>query len=221
VHPERSAAVIDTKTGLPNLTTTEVTTNVMVRDGTTIVIGGLIEEQVNDIQSRIPLLGSLPWVGTVFRNKSERTDRTELIVLITPRIVQEGPANSEGEAARFENERRAEVFRDSLTPVNRRNLTRIHYERAQYYFDRGELEKARRQIAAAIVQNPNDRQSLRLRDQIDAAISSRNRQWLRLPTFSKPAPPPAEPLPVPAQPPVEQLPPPNQTADRQTARPTQ
>jgi type IV pilus assembly protein PilQ len=210
VHPERSAAVIDSKTGLPNLTTTEVTTNVMVRDGTTVVIGGLIEETASDSQSRIPLFGALPWVGPLFRNKSERTDRTELIVLITPRIVQEPLAAADGESARFENERRAEHFRDSLTPINRRNLTRIHTERARYYFERGELEKARRQIAAAVLQNPNDRQALRLRDQIDAAIANRNRQWVRLPGFSRgPAP-----VPVESEPPIEQLPPPNQTANQ-------
>ena len=58
-----------------------------------IVIGGLIEEQVSEVFERVPLLGALPVVGNAFRNRLERVDRTELIVLITPRIVFE-PATS-------------------------------------------------------------------------------------------------------------------------------
>jgi type II secretory pathway component GspD/PulD (secretin) len=108
VHPERSSAVLDTNTGLPNQTTTEVTTNVMVRDGTTVVIGGLIEEQVVESYSRVPILGAIPFAGRLFRNKTESTDRTELIVLITPRIVREPDAEIEGESFRVENERRTE-----------------------------------------------------------------------------------------------------------------
>ena len=70
IHPELSSAVIDETTGLPNQNTTEVTTNVSVRDGTTVIIGGLIEEQTVESMERIPFLGALPLVGRVFRNKA-------------------------------------------------------------------------------------------------------------------------------------------------------
>lgn len=180
IHPEQSAGVIDNR-GLPNKTTTEVTTNVMVRDGTTVVIGGLIEEQVVESVDRVPLLGAIPLVGAAFRNKTERIERTELIVLITPRIVREPDAEIEGASLRYENERRHEHFRNELSPINRRNLARIKRERAEYYFHRGEYAKAHEHIEAALELNKNDLQALRLRDQIEAAHHAERHRWLRLP----------------------------------------
>jgi len=178
IHPERSSAVINRITGLPDIATTEVTSNVMVRDGTTIVIGGLIEEQVTESQERIPLLGSLPVVGVAFRNKNEQTERRELIILITPRIVREEQAVAEADAAKYENERRAQHFQDKLAPANRRNLTRNHYNKALLHYERGELERARQHIKEAARQNKHDRQVLRLQERIEASIREQRKGWL-------------------------------------------
>jgi type IV pilus assembly protein PilQ len=186
IHPERSSAVLNEQTGLPNQSTTEVTTNIMVRDGTTVVIGGLIEEQVFESFDRVPLLGALPVVGHAFRNKSERVDRTELIVLITPRIVFEPEEAIAGEVIRDQSERRAEHFRANLSHVNRGNLTRLHYERATYYFDRGELTRAQHHIQQALRQSKNDLPSLQLRDRIEAALHERKRGWLKFPFAGAP-----------------------------------
>ncbi|MHC4180829.1 MAG: secretin and TonB N-terminal domain-containing protein, partial [Planctomycetota bacterium] len=73
VHPELSNGEVravgnDT---LPIKTTTQVTTNIMVRDGCTVVIGGLLDEELVTTTTQIPLLGNLPVVGVAFRNKSE------------------------------------------------------------------------------------------------------------------------------------------------------
>ncbi|HVV99675.1 MAG TPA: hypothetical protein VHB77_05025, partial [Planctomycetaceae bacterium] len=202
IHPERSTGTVDKVSGLPNQTTTEVTTNVMVRDGTTLVLGGLIEDVATDQQQRIPYLGALPWVGAAFRNKQEQATRNELIVLITPRIVREPADNVDADAARYENERRAEHFRNTLSPINRRNLTRIEYDRARYYFERGDLNRAHRHITQAVYRDPNDREALHLRDQIQDALRRRNRNWL---TFWKSPPP--EPVPLPGEVPLPGAPP--------------
>jgi type II secretory pathway component GspD/PulD (secretin) len=178
IHPERSSAVINRITGLPDIATTEVTSTVMVRDGTTVVIGGLIEEQVTESQERIPFLGSLPVVGAAFRNKNEQTERRELIILITPRIVQESHAVAEADAAKYENERRAQHFQDELAPANRRNLTRNHYNKALLYYERGELGRARQHIREAARQNKHDRQVLRLQEQIDTALREQRNDWI-------------------------------------------
>ena len=185
VHPERSSAVIDQQTGLPNQTTTEVTTNVMVRDGTTVVIGGLIEEQVVESYERVPLLGAMPVVGRVFRNKSESIVRSELIVLITPRIVREPTEVEEGNTVAFENDRRHEGFRDNLAAINRRNLARIHFERALLFFEKGELDKALHHVEKSLLQNKNSLDSLRLRDDILAAIQEQRPEWMRVPWESE------------------------------------
>lgn len=170
VHPERSRAKINEKTGLPNSETTEVTTNVMVRDGTTVVLGGLISEECREAIDRVPVLGAIPWVGGAFRNKSEQVSRNEMIVLITPRIVTEPEAMMEGERLQFETESRAAYFRDNLSPHNRTSLTRAHYERACAYFEQGNLLKARQQIDAALVQNKGDLECQKLKLKIDQSL---------------------------------------------------
>ena len=181
IHPERSSAVIDPLTGLPNQKTTEVTTNVMVRDGHTIVIGGLIEEQVSENYQRVPLLGALPLIGPAFRSKTEEVNRTELIVLITPRIVHAPEDAATGETIRQENERRADNFRNNLTRMNRRNLARIEYEKAQDYFEADRLLKARTHVNLAMRHSKNNKDILALRDQIEGAIRERTTGWLPLP----------------------------------------
>lgn len=176
IHPERSDGKINAA-GLPESRTTEVTSNVMVRDGSTIVIGGLIEEQANQKQDRVPGLGALPIVGNLFKNKSSDTRRTELIVLITPRIIRDPDAECEGDLSRSENERRHEHFRDKLSPINRHNLARVEYERAARYFDEGDAERAKRHIDESLRHNRTDKDALRLRDQITAAIQDKN--WFK------------------------------------------
>jgi len=65
-----------------------VTSKVVVKDGQTLVLGGLIRESGADDQSGIPVLYKIPVLGALFGQTSQREDRTELIVLITPRVVQ-------------------------------------------------------------------------------------------------------------------------------------
>lgn len=192
VHPERSSAVIDQQTGLPNQATTEVTTNVMVRDGTTVVIGGLIEEQVVESYERVPFLGAMPLVGRAFRNKSESIVRSELIVLITPRIVREPAAVAEGDTATFENAERHESFRDDLAIINRRNLARIHFDRALMYYEKCDFDKALHHIEQSLLQNKNSLDALRLRDDILAALDERRENWIRPPWMPELEPPPEE-----------------------------
>jgi len=184
IHPERSSGGINPQTQLPDLETTEVTTNVMVRDGCTVVIGGLIEEQTQESSSRIPLLGAIPVVGNVFKNKTEKVVRSELIILITPRIAVDPEDAAEGDAARYEHERRAGYFRDHLSPVNRTNLARMEYERACDLYEQGDLLRAKAHVIRALRHSKNDIEALRLRDQIDQALQENTNRLLH---FSSPA----------------------------------
>ena len=84
VHPERSrGAIVD---GIPQASTQEVTTNVMVPDGATLVIGGLMDEETEFQQRGLPWLGRLPVVGALFRYRQTHTTKKELVVLLTTRI---------------------------------------------------------------------------------------------------------------------------------------
>ncbi len=86
IHPKKSDGFIN-NIGLPEESTSEVTTNILVKSGNTIVIGGLMEESLQTNVNQVPILGSLPWIGTLFRNESQSTTKSEIIVLLTPHIV--------------------------------------------------------------------------------------------------------------------------------------
>src|SRR5688500_15444354 len=88
IHPEDSTGGLNAA-NLPFKSTTEVTSNVMVKDGHTIVIGGLFREQAQTTRSQIPILGNLPIIGAAFRRQADVTDREEIIILLTPHIVKD------------------------------------------------------------------------------------------------------------------------------------
>jgi len=74
--------------GNPTLITQQATTQVLVTDGGTVVIGGVIQTQNSVAISQIPLLGDIPILGNLFKHRSVSTQTQELIFFITPRIVQ-------------------------------------------------------------------------------------------------------------------------------------
>jgi type IV pilus assembly protein PilQ len=74
--------------GNPTLITQQATTQVLVTDGGTVVIGGVIQTQNSVNVSQIPLLGDIPVMGNLFKRRSVSTSNQELIFFITPRIIQ-------------------------------------------------------------------------------------------------------------------------------------
>ncbi len=73
---------------IPALTTRRAETDVELRDGQSFAIGGLLNNIAQDDRDAIPILSKVPIIGPVFRSKSERKERTELMVLVTPRLVK-------------------------------------------------------------------------------------------------------------------------------------
>jgi type IV pilus assembly protein PilQ len=74
--------------GNPELVTQQATTQVLVADGGTVVIGGVIQTNDNIATSQVPFLGDVPLLGNLFKHKSVSTSTQELIFFITPRIIQ-------------------------------------------------------------------------------------------------------------------------------------
>ncbi len=72
---------------LPEISRRYVDTTVRIKDGETIVIGGLISEEEREIASRIPLLSDLPLIGGLFKTKNKSKNRSEIMMFITPRIL--------------------------------------------------------------------------------------------------------------------------------------
>jgi len=75
----------------PSFTKRSVTTHAVAQDGQTIALGGLISYNYSKTVNRIPLLGDIPWLGMLFGSTSYTTTETELIVLLTPRIISTLP----------------------------------------------------------------------------------------------------------------------------------
>jgi type IV pilus assembly protein PilQ len=76
-----------TQTGAPAIDSRNANTTILVRDGETIVIGGLISDSLQDTISKIPLLGDIPVLGWLFKKKSKSRVRNELLIFVTTRIL--------------------------------------------------------------------------------------------------------------------------------------
>lgn len=87
VKPEVSNGQVNPITGLPEEDTTEVETTIMLDDGRAMVIGGLIQEELIELENKIPYLGDLYLVGRLFQRRTMTRERTEIIVALVPRIV--------------------------------------------------------------------------------------------------------------------------------------
>lgn len=77
--------------GGPAIDTTQIETQVLVNNGETIVLGGIFKEEVIDDVKKIPLLGDIPLLGKLFRSKSESRVKQELLIFITPKLIENDP----------------------------------------------------------------------------------------------------------------------------------
>jgi len=91
VRPEVSSVAELRKTAsgnqIPIIETSEAETRVMVKDGTTILIGGLMKDELTFTTQKVPFLGDLPLLGALFSNRSDRIKKTELVILLTPHVM--------------------------------------------------------------------------------------------------------------------------------------
>jgi type IV pilus assembly protein PilQ len=171
VHPELSTGAVEEKAGMaiPNKQVTQVTTNVLCPDGCTVIIGGLIREDLQTTTTQIPLLGNLPWLGPAFRQKTEKVDRNEVIVLITPRIVSEPMMCQEGMKYGNDYTQRQSVYFDKMSPIGKRNYG-LHYLRlARAAYNAGDYPAALRHVNMAIHFDPLSRDAIVLRNDVLAA----------------------------------------------------
>ena len=87
VVPEVSA-VTNFIQNFPQVTTRTASTTVRVKDGDTIIIGGLLNDNERVSLTKVPILGDIPIIGALFRNKSTSVDSTEVVFMVTPRVLK-------------------------------------------------------------------------------------------------------------------------------------
>jgi len=105
VTQEVNAATAETQFDAPVISTRSVRTQLLVKDGQTVVLGGLTDRQRDASQGGIPLLSSIPLLGGLFGRASRRTTDTELFLFITPRVIRN---DEEAEAVTSPLRKRAE-----------------------------------------------------------------------------------------------------------------
>ena len=92
VSKDSVGQVIVTSAGVnvPSIDTREIITQVLVNDGQTVVLGGIMETEFRETETKVPWLGDIPGLGILFKNKSKTNNKDELLIFITPRILREG-----------------------------------------------------------------------------------------------------------------------------------
>lgn len=78
-----------TPTGQLTINKNAIDTNVLVDNGETVVLGGIFEETSNNSQTKVPFLGDIPYLGKLFRRDSKTENKRELLIFVTPRIVND------------------------------------------------------------------------------------------------------------------------------------
>ena len=172
VHPELSTGTVRVEQGLtlPDKEVTQVTSNIMVRDGCTVIIGGLMREDQEDATTRVPFLGSAPGIGWLFSSTKQTTSRRELIVLITPHIVYEPESCQEGDKAACEFHRRQEAYTEQMNPLGARHIGKRYFRLAQKAWTLNDRAAAEKFIHLSVHFDPMNRAALDLQSDICAGV---------------------------------------------------
>ncbi|MCH2160722.1 MAG: hypothetical protein MK085_02495 [Phycisphaerales bacterium] len=152
---------------VPDETTSELTTNVRMHDGETLVLGGLFKERTTVTNSQVPFLGDIPIVGSAFSGYDNTVKREEIIFLITPNIVHDDLIRRSGELGKdFVRELRVGM-REGLLPWSRERRSGQHNQDALEAINNGDFELALFHMDNSLRLNPAQPKIKRLRKEIN------------------------------------------------------
>ncbi|MDY7108380.1 MAG: hypothetical protein SYC29_07055, partial [Planctomycetota bacterium] len=151
---------------IPDELTNELTTNVRIKDGQTLVLGGLFRESTSITRRQVPLLGDIPVLGAAFRGQDDTIGREEIMFLITPSIVHDDVLWELGEEAMAFNDRAQVGARQGLLPFSRDKQTINHNQRALEAFNRGDVDKALYYINNSLRLDPAQPEMIKFRERV-------------------------------------------------------
>jgi len=169
INPEEStfSTVTVGSTVIPSKTITQVKTNIMVKDGQTIIIGGLFKEQISSTDAQVPFIGDLPIIGALAKRTKDANVRSELIILMTPHII-----NTPEDLASESEERANDVSRiyyGSRKGISSFSRVRIYedcYAQAVECYLKGDKKAALNKLNWAFAARPTYLEALRLKERI-------------------------------------------------------
>ena len=156
--------------GVPDEVKTELKTNIIVKDGETIVIGGLFRDSVTTTRQQIPLLGDIPIIGALFRGTTDKVEREEVIILLTPHIIDRA-GQTDGEARQADIARKRYGARQNLQGIGRAKLAEDHYVKAVELYTNGNKTEAYAELEEALRLRPTYLEALRLRETLIGEIT--------------------------------------------------
>jgi hypothetical protein len=169
INPELSTGSIQTDacSTLPLKTITQVKTNIMVKDGKTIIIGGLFKEDLTNSDSQVPVVGDVPFLGWLFKHTKDTSIRTELVILITPHIINE-PEDLASASERKQDDisRIVEGSRKRMSSIARVRIYEDSYAKAIKYYSEKEYDKALAELNWIIGFRPNALEAVQLKEKI-------------------------------------------------------
>jgi type IV pilus assembly protein PilQ len=173
LRPQVSEAVIRTITDaggaavtIPDEVTNEMTTNVSVRDGQTVVLGGLFRESTSASRRQVPGLGDLPIIGAAFRGHEDEVQRNEIIFMITPTIIADATLAEQAGRAKGYVERVRTGSREGLLPWSREKRTGQMLVEAETQARNGKIEDALSTVQRALALNHFQPDAIALREKL-------------------------------------------------------
>ena len=186
IHPEVSEGSVrilsnasEDSPALPTKKTTTITTNVIVRDGHTVVIGGLFRERIKTQRSQVPVLGDVPYVGTAFRRTYDTTVREEIIILITPHLIRHTKYEQFSEQIKDEVERFRVGTRKSIQWFTRSRIADTYINHAKQLIRENRKGTALWYLDLALSIEPQEESAVKLREEITGSP-----YWSSVPRFS-------------------------------------
>ncbi|HBS29077.1 MAG TPA: hypothetical protein DEB06_06420 [Phycisphaerales bacterium] len=146
---------------IPDEITQELTTNVIVPDGSTVVLGGLFKETTNLTRRQVPILGDIPIVGTAFRGHDDETDRQEIIFMIKPTIMSDQVMIEQGDRALAYQENVRTGSRTGLLPWSREKQTAQLNMKAERLMAEGKNDEARWALRRSLELSPSQPDAIR------------------------------------------------------------
>jgi general secretion pathway protein D len=115
-------AAVGTSNAGPSTNKRSIESNVVVDDGSIIVLGGLIEDRYSETNAQVPLLGSLPLIGNLFRSQSRTKNRTNLMVFLRPVVLRDAGSADRLSLDRYDviraQQKDAQPASSILVPIN-------------------------------------------------------------------------------------------------------
>lgn len=169
IYPKDSSGELNAD-GVPNENVTQCVSNIMVKDGETIVIGGLFRDVAVASRSQVPLLGDLPVIGAAFRRTIDSMQREEVIILLTVNIIND-PADAEGVERANDVRRKRFGAKDALQWLGRPRLAEDYYKNAVESYLEGDFETAMGQLRFSLKRRPTYLEAIRLKERIISEAS--------------------------------------------------